>query len=250
MATYQENEFMMTMDIDNEQDYISIKGWDVEDRPREKMMAHGAQALTKAELLAIIIGSGTTKKSAVELMSEILRDCDGRLSCLSQMSMEALTSYDGIGPAKALSIMAAAEIGRRRAAESAADLVQIGSGADVMKYMRAKVQDLTHEESWALLLNNNAKIIRCVHISSGGITETSVDIRMLLKEALLSNATSFILIHNHPSGKLLPSNSDRELTTRVAKAAKVVNIRMLDHVIVTDSADMNNYFSFAEEGYL
>ena len=176
--------------------FISIKEWSEEDRPREKMIVRGAQALTKAELLAIIIGSGTTKKSAVQLMSEILDDCDGRLANLSKMSLEALTAYDGIGPAKALSIMAAAEIGRRRSEESASDMHQITNGVDVMRYMRPKVQDLTHEESWVLLLNNNANIIRCVHLSSGGLTETSVDVRMLLKEALLSNATCFILVHN------------------------------------------------------
>lgn len=235
---------------EDERGYMSIKEWAEEDRPREKMMARGAQALTKAELLAIIIGSGTTKKSAVELMSEILRDCDGRLSNLSNMSLEALTSYDGIGPAKALSIMAAAEIGRRRSLESANDLLHIENAEDVMKYMRPKVQDLTHEESWVLLLNNNARILRCVHLSSGGLTETSVDVRMLLKEALLSNATAFILVHNHPSGKMLPSSADKDLTNRVQKAGQAVNIRMLDHVIVADSSDIQDYFSFAENGYL
>lgn len=231
-------------------DYISIKDWALEDRPREKMMARGAGALTKAELLAIIIGSGTTKKSAVELMSEILQDCNDRLSNLSKMSLEALTRYDGIGPAKALSIMAAAEIGRRRAEESSDDLLQIASGEDVMRYMRPKVQDLDHEESWVLLLNNNAKLIRCVHLSTGGITETAVDVRMLLKEALLSNATSFILVHNHPSGRMFPSNADKELTNHVQKAGKIMNIRMIDHVIVTDSSDLHNYYSFAENGYI
>lgn len=235
---------------EDERGYMSIKEWAEEDRPREKMMARGAQALTKAELLAIIIGSGTTKKSAVELMSEILRDCDGRLSNLSNMSLQALTSYDGIGPAKALSIMAAAEIGRRRSLESSNDLLQIENAEDVMKYMRPKVQDLTHEESWVLLLNNNARILRCVHLSSGGLTETSVDVRMLLKEAILSNATAFILVHNHPSGKMIPSSADKDLTNRVQKAGQAVNIRMLDHVIVADSSDMQDYFSFAENGYL
>ena len=238
------------METENEQSFFSIKEWAEEDRPREKMMARGAQALTKSELLAIIIGSGTTRKSAVELMSDILEDCEGRLANLSKMSLEALTRYDGIGPAKALSIMAAAEIGRRRAMESASDLHQIRNGQDVMTYMRPKVQDLTHEESWVLLLNNNAGIIRCVHLSSGGLTETAVDVRMLLKEALLSNATCFILVHNHPSGKLVPSNADKDLTNHVQKAGRAVNIRMIDHVIVTDSADMDHYFSFAEQGYL
>lgn len=238
------------MEKENEQEYQSIKEWAIEDRPREKMMAHGAESLTKAELLAIIIGSGTTKKSAVELMSEILADCDGRLSNLSKMSLESLTRYDGIGPAKALSIMAAAEIGRRRTFESAADLVKVTSGTDVMQYMRNRVQDLDHEESWALLLNNRAGIIRCAHLSKGGRTDTSVDVRLLLKEAILSNATCFILVHNHPSGKLIPSRADKELTAHVQKAGQAINIRMLDHVIVTDSADMNDYYSFAESGEL
>lgn len=233
-----------------DKEYISIKNWSLEDRPREKMMDRGAEALTKAELLAIIIGSGTTKKSAVELMNEVLRDCDGRLSNLSKKTLEELTSYDGIGPAKALSIMAAAEIGRRRALESTIDLQQIRTGEDVMRYMRPKVQDLEHEESWALLLNNNSSIIKCVHLSTGGITETIVDVRLLLKEAILSNATCFILVHNHPSGRVSPSKFDKELTTNVYKAGKTLNIRMLDHVIVTDSTDMNNYFSFSEHGYL
>ena len=228
----------------------SIKEWAEEDRPREKMMARGAQALTKAELLAIIIGSGTPRKSAVALMADILRDCDDRLANLSKMSLEALERYDGIGPAKALSIMAAAEIGRRRAEESAADMVQFISGTDVMRYMRPKVQDLTHEESWVLLLNNNARLIRCVHLSSGGISETSVDVRLLLKEALLSNATAIILIHNHPSGRITPSRQDHDLTLQVKKAAHTVNIRMLDHVIVTDSSDLTHYYSFAENGII
>lgn len=235
-------------EADNE--YFSIKEWAEEDRPREKMMARGAQALTKAELLAIIIGSGTTKKSAVELMSDIMEDCGGRLSTLSKMTLQALIRYDGIGPAKALSIMAAAEIGRRRASESADDMTKIEGGVDVLRYMRPKVQDLTHEESWVLLMNNNAAVIRCVHLSSGGITETSIDVRMLLKEALLSDATCFILVHNHPSGKLVPSAADRDLTVHVQKAARTVNIRMLDHVIVTDTSNPRGYYSFAENGYL
>lgn len=234
----------------NSEEFLSIKEWAEEDRPREKMMAKGAQSLTKAELLAIIIGSGTTKKSAVQLMTEILNDCENRLSNLSKMSLEALTKYDGIGPAKALSIMAAAEIGRRRTMESSTDLQQMTNGESVMHYMRPRVQDLTHEESWALLLNNNACLIRCVHLSSGGITETTVDVRLLLKEALLSNATCFILVHNHPSGNMRPSRADKDLTSYVQKAGSAVNIRMIDHVIVTDSSNIQDYFSFAENGYL
>ncbi len=232
---------------DGDDDYASIRQWAKEDRPREKMMERGAGALTKAELLAILIGSGTTRKSAVDLMREIMRDCDDKLSRLSKMSLDALMSYNGIGEAKALTIMAAAEIGRRRAEEeTGGDAMQFVDAGVVLSYMRPKVQDLDHEESWVLLLNNRACLIRLLHLSKGGLTETSVDVRILLKEALMANATSFILVHNHPSGNPVPSNADKTITEQIRKASKTMNIRMLDHVIVTDSKDI--YYSFAENG--
>lgn len=223
-----------------------IKEWAEEDRPREKLMAKGVEALTNAELFAILIGSGTTKKSAVELMQEVLSDCGNQLRNLNRMTLKALTGYNGIGEAKALSIIAAAEIGRRRAEEQSQDIVQFTDSKLVLQYMKPKIQDLSHEESWVLLLNNSAKLIHCAHLSQGGLTETMVDVRMLLKEALLHDATCFILVHNHPSGNPRPSRPDDELTMRVKKAAQTLNIRMLDHVIVTDT----DYFSFAENGKL
>lgn len=223
-----------------------IKEWAEEDRPREKLMAKGVEALTNAELFAILIGSGTTKKSAVELMQEVLSDCGNQLRNLNRMTLKALTGYNGIGEAKALSIIAAAEIGRRRAEEQSQDIVQFTDSKLVLQYMKPKIQDLSHEESWVLLLNNSAKLIHCAHLSQGGLTETMVDVRMLLKEALLHDATCFILVHNHPSGNPRPSHPDDELTMRVKKAAQTLNIRMLDHVIVTDT----DYFSFAENGKL
>lgn len=224
--------------------HISIKHWAEEDRPREKLMAKGAEALTNAELLAILIGGGTPKQSAVELMREILKDCGNSLRNLNHMTLQDLMRYHGIGEAKGLTIIAAAEIGKRRLMESSNDILQIRTGADVLKFMTPFVQDLTHEESWALLLNNNARLLHLSHLSTGGLAETIVDVRMLLKEALLHDATSLILVHNHPSGNMRPSRYDEELTQRVSRAAQTLNLRLIDHVIVTEG----NYYSFAENG--
>ena len=224
--------------------YTPIKQWAEEDRPREKLMAKGVEALTNAELFAILIGGGTTKKSAVELMQEVLKSCGGMLRNLNHLTLQDLMRFNGIGEAKALSIIAAAELGKRRMMEDSKDIETIRNGADVLKYMSPIVQDLTHEESWVMLLNNNSRLIHTAHLSKGGLAETTVDVRMLLKEALLHDATSFILVHNHPSGNLRPSRFDEELTQRVKKGGMAVNIRMIDHVIVTEG----DYYSFAENG--
>lgn len=230
--------------METPQKHSTIKDMSAVDRPREKLLEKGASALSVAELLAIIIGGGTPEKTAVELMQEIMDDCEGKLTTLSKMQIDELKQYKGIGEAKALSIVAAAEIGRRRLEESVSDMEQFADGKSVHKYMRHKVMDLDHEESWALLLNNNAKLIKCVHLSYGGLTETSVDLRILMKYAILANATCFILIHNHPSGRMTPSSADCDLTRKVKQAGETMNIRMLDHVIVSDS----DYYSFAENG--
>lgn len=229
-----------------ETSYTSIKHWAEEDRPREKLMAKGAEALTNAELLAILIGGGTTKKSAVELMQEVLHDCGDTLRGLNHMTLHDLLRYNGIGEAKALTIIAAAEIGKRRMMEDSRQIPQMRTGADVLKFMSPIIQDLNHEESWAMLLNNNARILHLSHLSTGGLTETTVDARMLLKEALLHDATCFILVHNHPSGNMRPSRYDEELTQRLNRAAQVINLRMIDHVIVTEG----EYYSFSENGKL
>lgn len=227
-----------------ETSYTSIKHWAEEDRPREKLMAKGAEALTNAELLAILIGGGTTKKSAVELMQEVLHDCGDTLRGLNHMTLHDLLRYNGIGEAKALTIIAAAEIGKRRMMEDSRQIPQMRTGADVLKFMSPIIQDLNHEESWAMLLNNNARILHLSHLSTGGLAETTVDVRMLLKEALLHDATCFILVHNHPSGNMRPSRYDEELTQRLNRAAQAINLRMIDHVIVTEG----DYYSFAENG--
>lgn len=226
--------------------YVSIKNWAEEDRPREKLMNKGVEALTNAELFAILIGNGTAKKSAVELMQEILKHCDGKLRNLNHMQLQDLVQFNGIGEAKALTIIAAAEIGKRRMKEDSNDITQFRSGYDVLRYMSPIIQDLSHEESWAILLNNNSRLLHLAHLSSGGLAETTVDVRMLLKQALLHDATCFILVHNHPSGNLRPSKADEELTQRVKRASQAINIRMIDHVIVTEGG----YYSFSEEGRL
>ena len=207
-------------------------------------MAKGAEALTNAELLAILIGGGTTKKSAVELMQEVLHDCGDTLRGLNHMTLQDLLRYNGIGEAKALTIIAAAEIGKRRMMEDSRQIPQMRTGADVLKFMSPIIQDLNHEESWAMLLNNNARILHLSHLSTGGLAETTVDVRMLLKEALLHDATCFILVHNHPSGNMRPSRYDEELTQRLNRAAQAINLRMIDHVIVTEG----EYYSFSENG--
>lgn len=226
--------------------HVTIKDMQESDRPREKLLAKGVSALTVPELLAVIIGGGNTEQTAVELMQSIMRDCEDSLIYLSRLTVEDLMQYKGIGEAKALSIVAAAEIGRRRSEEKIANIQCLNSGANIHEFMRPKIQDLDHEESWALLLNNSMRLIKCVHLSRGGLTETAVDARQVMKHALLASATCFVLVHNHPSGNVSPSMADRELTNRVMKAGQVMNIRLIDHVIVTDG----DYYSFAEDGKL
>ncbi|MDO4993457.1 MAG: DNA repair protein RadC [Bacteroidales bacterium] len=226
---------------------LNIKELSADDRPREKLLAKGSEALSKAELLAILIGSGSPTKNAVELMKEVLRDCDDRLILLNRLSIEELMKYNGIGEAKAITLKAAMELGRRRAQEEAlTDLKVIRTAQQVYEYMRPDVRELTHEESWAFLLNNSIRLIKRVRLSQGGRTETSVDVRILLRHALLAEATCVILVHNHPSGSCRPSQEDNRLTERVSQACRAVNLRLIDHVIVTDGA----YYSFSEDGKL
>lgn len=224
----------------------SIKDWAEEDRPREKMMEKGEQALSNAELLAILIGSGTTKKSAVELMRDVMDSCGNRLSRLSQLSLEELTAFNGIGPAKAITLKAAAEMARRRTLETSDDLVSISNAEETYKIMYPIMRDLPHEEFWVLLLNNSTKLLKKVKMSSGGLSATAIDIRLVLKEALLANATHFIVCHNHPSGSLRPSSDDIHITRSLNEAAKLLKIHLIDHVIITDG----KYYSFYEEGKL
>ena len=229
-----------------EEQKLNINQWAEEDRPREKLMRLGAEALSNAELLAIMIGSGSTKESAVDLMKRILSDCNNNLNTLGKMSIADLCQYNGIGEAKAISVLAACELGKRRQLEKAQERQRIDSATAIYDMMRPLMQDLSTEEAWVLLMNQNYKLIKRVRISRGGISETAVDVRIIMKEALLANATVVALCHNHPSNNISPSRDDNNLTDRVKKACDFMRIYLLDHVIITDGA----YFSYREQGRL
>lgn len=225
---------------------LTINNWAEEDRPREKLMALGAEALSNAELLAILIGSGSTKESAVDLMKHILNDCQNNLNTLGKMTIRELTEYTGMGPAKAVTVLAACELGKRRQLEKAEERPQINSAEAIYSVMHPKMQDLDVEEAWILLLNQNFKLIHKERISHGGITGVSVDVRIIMREALLHNATIVAFCHNHPSGSLHPSREDDALTQSIRKACEVMRLHLLDHVIITDGA----YYSYHEQGRL
>lgn len=227
---------------------LSINQWAEEDRPREKLMKHGAAALTNAELLAILIGSGSQDESAVDLMKRVLADCGNNLSTLGKRTIDELAGgrYKGLGPAKAVTIIAACELGKRRQGEKAEMRDRFDSAAAIYEYMRPKMQDLDVEEAWILLMNQNFRLIKSVMLSHGGITETAVDIRLAVKSALLCNATVVALCHNHPSGNPRPSGDDDRLTQRMKKACELMRLHMLDHIIITDG----RYYSYSDEGRL
>lgn len=223
---------------------LNINQWAEEDRPREKMMLHGAGALSNAELLAILIGSGSTDESAVELMKKVLADYRNSLSELGKSGVEELCRYKGIGPAKAITLLAASELGRRRKEEGTLERLQVRSSEDIYRLFYPLMCDLPVEECWVLLLNQAGKVIDRIRISQGGLASTAVDIRCVLREALVRRAVSMVLCHNHPSGNLRPSREDDRLTESLRQAAVTVNLRLLDHVIVTDG----KYYSYADEG--
>ncbi len=229
-----------------ETEKLNINQWAEEDRPREKLMTLGAEALSNAELLAILIGSGSTKETAVELMKRVLNDCHNNLNSLGKMSIRELCAYNGIGEAKAITILAACELGKRRAREKAEERQQLSSPTLIYNYMHPRMQDLDTEEAWLLLMNQNYKLLKAERLSHGGITETAVDVRIIIKEALLHNATVIAFCHNHPSGNIRPSADDDRLTQRIKKACDIMRIHLLDHVIVTDG----NYYSYHEKGRL
>lgn len=223
-----------------------IKEWSEDDRPRERFLLHGAEALSNAELLAILIGSGSTGESAVDLMKRILADNDNSLKQLGKLSIHELCQYNGIGPAKAITILAATELGRRRQADREDERQRILSSADIYAQMSPILRDAPTEEAWVILLNNNQRQIKKIRISSGGLTETLVDIRIVIKEALIANATAIILCHNHPSGNCRPSRADDDLTNRLTKACVTMRLKLVDHVVIVDG----DYYSYGDEGKL
>lgn len=223
---------------------LTITQWAEEDRPREKMMMHGASALSNAELLAILIGSGSAEESAVELTRKILNDYHNNLNELGKASIEELCRYKGIGSAKAISILAASELGKRRKEESVKERITILSSKDVYECFYPLMCDLPTEECWVLLLNQASKVIDKVKISAGGLSATAVDVRCILREALMKRASAIVLCHNHPSGNIRPSKEDDLLTKHVAQASGCMDIRLVDHIILTDGA----FYSYADEG--
>jgi DNA repair protein RadC len=228
-----------------EQKY-SIKNWAKDDRPREKLLANGISSLSNSELLAILLNHGTKEKSAVELAQDVLRLGRDNLNELGKLSVKELMKIKGIGEAKAIGIVAAMELGRRRQATASREKAVVSSSADVADYLQALLKDYKHEVFAVLFLNRANKVNHFEIVSEGGITGTVADPRIILRKALEEDAVNIILCHNHPSGSLKPSRADEELTFKIKEAAKYFDIKVLDHLIVSD----DGYYSFADEGVL
>jgi DNA repair protein RadC len=223
---------------------LTIANWSEDDQPREKLRDKGPQALSNAELLAILIGSGTPGTSAVELMQNVLNDCKNNLNTLGKMTIRQLMDYKGIGEAKAITILAACELGKRRQQETPEERPDLGTATRVYNHMHPVLQDHDVEEFWLLLMNQNYRLIKKVRIARGGISEVTVDVRIIIREAVLSNATIIAVCHNHPSGSIRPSQADDNLTKGLKQACDFMRIKFMDHVIVADGA----YYSYHEEG--
>ncbi len=225
---------------------LTIKQWSVQDRPREKYAKNGAIALTDAELIAILLRTGNLNDSAVELAKKVLASSGNSLNNLSEKTLQELSQVKGIGQAKAIALMTAFEIGKRIQAEKVEKRLQILSSSDVVSLMQDKIAHLGHEEFWAIYLNQANRIVHVCQISKGGISSTGVDTRIVLQQAVLNMATQIVLCHNHPSGSVRPSKADILLTEQLNKAANLMDITLLDHIIV----HKQHYFSFVEEGKL
>ena len=225
---------------------LTIRQLAEDDRPREKMMLKGAKALSDAELIAILIGSGNKEESAVTLAQRMLSSCGGDLSQLSKWEVEEYSRFKGMGPAKSLTVMAALELGRRRKLQERMERPLITSSVDIYELFHPLLCDLPTEEFWVLLLNRSNRVIGKERIRSGGIDQTTADVRTILREALLARATQIAVIHNHPSGNARPSQEDRRITERIKEAGRIMNIHLTDHLIVCDG----RYFSFNDEGIL
>lgn len=220
----------------------SIRMWAEDDKPREKLVLKGCEALSDAELIAILLGSGTRDMSAVGLAQQLLRSVDNNLNAFGKLRVEQLQKFKGIGVAKAVTLVAALELGRRRRVEEALIVPTITSSRAVFDIMQPILGDLTHEEFWILALNNSHKVIHKFKLSKGGITGTVVDLRMLFRDLFYCQAVAFIMVHNHPSGALEPSEPDIKLTLKVKEACRHLDLRLMDHLIVTSTS----YYSFAD----
>lgn len=226
--------------------YFSIKEWNEDDRPREKLLLKGKTSLSDAELIAILIASGSRNESAVALSQRILASVANNLNELARLSVKDLMQFKGIGEAKAISITAALEVGKRQRAEVALERKKITSSKSVFELMQPNIGDLPHEEFWIVYLNNSNKVLQTLQLSKGGITGTLVDARLVFKNALQLGAVAVVLAHNHPSGSLKPSQADKNLTNKLKIAGESLDIKVLDHLIITEKS----YFSFADENLL
>ncbi len=225
---------------------LNIKEWAVEDRPREKMLSKGSRSLTDAELIAILINSGNLNETAVELSKRILASTSNNLNDLSRKGIDYLKSFNGIGEAKAVSIVAALELGKRRKEADVFHKKKINGSNDAADYFAPLLGDLNHEEFWVMLLDRGNKILESFRISQGGISGTVIDVRIILKTALEKMASSIILCHNHPSGTMQASDADIKITKKIGDSAKIMDIAVIDHIII----GQNSYLSFADEGLL
>lgn len=225
---------------------LTIADWAEDDRPREKLERLGPGALSDAELLAILVGSGSTKEDAVTLMKRILGDCNNNLNTLGKLTIQDLCQYNGVGPAKAITILAACELGKRRQMEKAEERPELNSATHLYNHMHPLMQDLDVEEFWVLYMNQANRLIKKFKIAHGGISEVSVDVRIIIREAVLCNATIVAVCHNHPSGSIKPSKADDALTQQIKRACEVMRLHFMDHVIVTDG----QYYSYHEKGKL
>ena len=225
-------------------DKLTIANWAEDDRPREKLERLGPVALSDAELLAILVGSGSTKEDAVTLMKRILGDCNNNLNTLGKLTIQDLCQYNGVGPAKAITILAACELGKRRQMEKAEERPELNTATHLYNHMHPIMQDLDVEEFWVLYMNQAHRLIKKLKIAHGGISEVSVDVRIIIREAVLCNATIVAVCHNHPSGNISPSKADDALTQQIKRACDVMRLHFMDHVIVADG----QYFSYHEMG--
>lgn len=225
---------------------FSIKNWSDDDKPRKKLLQKGRSVLSDAELIAILIGSGSRNESAVALSKKILASVDNNLNELGKLSIKQLQQFKGIGEAKAVSIAAALEVGRRRRGEEGRKVTKISSSKNVYDLLQPIMGELPHEEFWIIFLNNSNSVLQAGQLSKGGITGTLVDVRLVLKQALELGAVGLILAHNHPSGTLKPSEADKQITQKLKQASLALDIKVLDHLIITQK----EYFSFADENIL
>jgi DNA repair protein RadC len=232
--------------MDNANERLSIKMLAVEDRPREKMLMNGVSSLSDAELIAILIGSGNNEETAVQLSQRLLNSVSNNLNTFGKLSVKELTKYKGIGQAKAITIVAAMELGRRREATEPVKRKSIRSSNDAFLLFYPVLCDIPHEELWVAFTNHAGKVIEKKKISQGGLGETSADLRFIMKAAINTTCHGIILCHNHPSGNIQPSREDDLLTSRLKEAAKLMNMQLLDHIIISDK----HYYSYADQGKL